>query len=148
VPGLSQRPIQPNDSYTYRWRATNYGSYFYHAHSRGQIDDGAYGPIVIRPKVGIEKPFDKIAPEEVGLLEAAELNSTPLLLSDWRHTTSERTWELELASGLESAVCMDSLLINGKGAVDCWSREQLTRFTKPGIAPVLQRANLQMTDKG
>lgn len=43
---------------------------------------------------------------------------------------------------------MDSLLVNGKGAVDCWSREEITRFTGPGIAPVLSRNNLEMTDKG
>ncbi|KAF2689829.1 multicopper oxidase [Lentithecium fluviatile CBS 122367] len=124
VPGLSQRPIQPNDNFTYKWQATQYGSYFYHAHSRGQIDDGAYGPIIIRPP------------------------NIPVVVSDRRHTTSERTWELELASGLESAICMDALLVNGKGAVDCWPREQITQFTNPGLVPLFQENNLQMTDKG
>ncbi|ORY08454.1 Cupredoxin [Clohesyomyces aquaticus] len=148
VPGLTQRPIQPGDSFEYEWHADQYGSYFYHAHSRGQIDDGAYGPIIIKPKSGLSKPFTAISPDEVDALEAAEKNVRPLLLSDWRHTTSERTWELQLASGIESAVCMDSLLINGKGAVDCWSREEITQFTSPGIAPLLQQNNLTMTDKG
>lgn len=148
VPGLSQRPIQPGDSYVYKWFADQYGSYFYHAHSRGQIDDGCYGPIIIKPRAGIPKPFDKIAPAEVGLLEAAESRVTPIIVSDWRHMTSQRTWDLQLASGLESAVCMDSLLVNGKGAVDCWTREEITQFTNPGIAPLLQQNNLQMTNKG
>ncbi|KAJ4359831.1 uncharacterized protein N0V89_000387 [Didymosphaeria variabile] len=148
VPGLSQRPIQPNDTFTYRWNADTYGSYFYHAHTRGQIDDGCYGPIIIKPKAGIAKPFDKIAPEDVKLLEAAEARVTPLIISDWRHKTSSETWDLEVAAGLESAVCVDSLLVNGKGAVDCWSREELTKYTNPAVAPVLQQANLSMTDKG
>lgn len=148
MPGLTQRPIQPDESYTYKWQATEYGSYFYHAHARGQIDDGCYGPIVIKPKAGIQKPFDKIAPEEIALLEAAESKASPLILSDWRHTTSERTWQLQLASGIESAICMDSLLVNGKGAVDCWSREDLAQFTSPALAPLFQQTGLQMTDKG
>ncbi|KAL1594398.1 hypothetical protein SLS60_010158 [Paraconiothyrium brasiliense] len=148
VPGLSQRPIQPGDTFTYRWQADTYGSYFYHAHTRGQIDDGCYGPITIKPKAGISKPFDKIAPEDVSLLEAAEARVTPLILSDWRHKTSSETWDIEVAAGLESAVCVDSILVNGKGAVDCWSREDLTKYTSPAIVPVLQQANLSMTDKG
>ncbi|KAF1931350.1 multicopper oxidase [Didymella exigua CBS 183.55] len=148
VPGLTQRQIQPGKSFKYNWHADQHGSYFYHAHSRGQIDDGAYGPIIIEPKAGLSKPFDKIAPAQVELLEEAEASAAPLLLSDWRHRTSEETWADQLASGLESAICMDSLLVNGKGAVDCWSREEITKFTSPGIAPVLTLGGLEMTDKG
>ncbi|KAL8300899.1 hypothetical protein RB597_009376 [Gaeumannomyces tritici] len=47
VPGLTQRYIQPGKSFTYKWKADQYESYWYHAHSRGQIDDGLYGPILI-----------------------------------------------------------------------------------------------------
>jgi FtsP/CotA-like multicopper oxidase with cupredoxin domain len=148
VPGITQRPIQPGQSYTYKWQATNYGSYFYHAHARGQIDDGFYGPIIIRPKANAQKPFAKIAAADVALLEAAERKSTPLILSDWRHQTSDRAWQLELASGLESASCMDSLLLNGKGAVDCWSRDEINKLTSPNLAPLLAQFNLQMTNKG
>ncbi|KAF2193683.1 multicopper oxidase [Zopfia rhizophila CBS 207.26] len=148
VPGLTQRPIQPGATYTYKWHANQYGSYFYHAHSRGQIDDGLYGPIIVKPKAGIVKPFDRIAPAEVKLLEVAEQKIKPVILSDWRHTTSQRTWEIQLDSGVESALCMDSLLVNGKGAVDCWSREEIDKFTSPGIRPNLQQNNLTMTNKG
>ncbi|KAF2020995.1 multicopper oxidase [Aaosphaeria arxii CBS 175.79] len=148
VPGFTQRPIQPGESYTYKWHAHQYGSYFYHAHSRGQIEDGCYGPIIIKPKSGITKPFDKIAPAEVELLEAAESKVTPLVVSDWRHTGSKHTWDLQLASGIESSICMDSILLNGKGAVNCWSREDISAFTSPAIAPLLKELNLTMTDKG
>lgn len=148
VPGLSGRHIKPGESYTYKWYADQYGSFFYHAHSSAQIDDGCYGPIIVKPKLGSPKPFDKIAPTDVALLEAAESHVTPILVSDWRHTTSERTWELSLASGIESSLCMDSLLVNGNGAVNCWSREDLTKFTAPSFAPLLQQMGLAMTDKG
>lgn len=148
MPGLTQRPIQPGASFKYQWYADEYGSYFYHAHSRGQIDDGSYGPITIKPKAGAAKPFHLIAPAEVNLLEEAEADVAPLILSDWRHRTSEETWHDQLASGIESAICMDSLLVNGKGSVDCWSRKDIDAFTRPDIVPLLQANGLQLTDKG
>jgi hypothetical protein len=148
VPGLSQRPIQPGESYKYKWYANQYGSYFYHAHSRGQIDDGCYGPIVIKSKKGVAIPFDKIAPKEVQLLREAASNVKPIIVSDWRHTPSQHTMDLQIASGIESSICMDSILTNGKGAVNCWSREDITKFTSPAFAPLLAQLNLTMTNKG
>ena len=48
VPGLSQKPIQPEDTFTYKWTATQYGTYWYHGHVRGQLEDGLFGPINIK----------------------------------------------------------------------------------------------------
>lgn len=48
VPGLTQKPIQPGHSWTYRWKATQYGTYWYHAHAQSEIMDGLYGPIWIK----------------------------------------------------------------------------------------------------
>ncbi|OAL06326.1 Cupredoxin [Phaeosphaeriaceae sp. SRC1lsM3a] len=148
VPGLSQRPIPANGNYTYRWRADAYGSYFYHAHSRGQIDDGAYGPIVIRPQPGTEKPFGQIPGANVEELEAAEATVKPLIIGDWRHRPSEQTWADQIASGVETAICMDSLLVNGRGAVECLTREQIDANVDPEVAPILKSAGLQLTNKG
>lgn len=145
---MTQRPIPPGGSYTYRWHAHQYGSYFYHAHSRGQIDDGCYGAMIIKPKPGNSKPFHLIAPEEVDLLEDAEENVSPLILTDWRHRTSEQTWNDQVASNVQSAACMDSLLVNGKGAVNCWSRQEITASVNQDVAPILQANGLQLTDKG
>ena len=103
--------------------------------------------MIIKPSPSVEKPFAKID-ADIHALKHAESKSRPLLLGDWRHTTSDRTWELQVASGLESAICMDSLLVNGKGAVSCWSREDIDRFTNPGIAPLLEQNGLEMTNKG
>ncbi|KAH7135775.1 putative laccase TilA [Dendryphion nanum] len=148
VPGLNQLPIQPGHKFEYKWHANQYGSYFYHAHSQGQVEDGAFGPIIIRPKRNLSKPFNKISTADVELLEQAERRSKPILLSDWRHTTSQRTWDLQVEANLETSICLDSIIVNGKGAVDCWSREHITQFTNPGIAPLLEQTKLRMTDKG
>jgi FtsP/CotA-like multicopper oxidase with cupredoxin domain len=148
VPGLTQRPIQSGATYKYRWLADSYGSFFYHAHTRGQIDDGAYGPMIIRPKAGIPKPFSMISEADVKLLEEAEAAVRPLLLTDWRHRTSDQTQQDQIASGVDSAICMDSLLINGKGVVDCWSREEIDANVDPDIAPTLHQNGLKLTNKG
>ena len=148
VPGVSQRNIKPGESFTYRWTATQYGSYFYHAHSRGMIDDGCYGPIIIKPKSSITKPFSKIPGADVKALQQAEDNVSPLVVSDWRHVTSDQTWQYSLDSGFESALCQDTILLNGKGYIDCWSKADLTKYTNPAWAPILQQMNLTITAKG
>lgn len=120
----------------------------YHAHSRGQIEDGAYGPIIIRPKRGLSKTFHQIDVDDVELLEAAELDVQPIMLTDWRHRTSEQTWDHQLKTGVESAACMDSVLVNGRGAAECLSREDIDKFIHPGIAPLMKAEGLKLTDKG
>lgn len=104
--------------------------------------------MIIRPKEGIPKPFVLISKADVDSLEEAEANVQPLILTDWRHRTADQTWSDQVASGLESAICMDSLLVNGKGAVDCWSREDINAYVDPAIAPLLKSNGLQLTDKG
>jgi FtsP/CotA-like multicopper oxidase with cupredoxin domain len=39
VPGVTQKPISPGATFVYRWTATDYGTYWYHAHERGQASN-------------------------------------------------------------------------------------------------------------
>lgn len=51
VPGLGGFPgIKPGETFTYRFKIRQNGTYWYHAHSMGQEQDGHYGSIVIVPK--------------------------------------------------------------------------------------------------
>ena len=50
VPGLSFPGIAPGQTYVYRFRVNQSGTYWYHAHSRFQEQSGLYGPIVIEPR--------------------------------------------------------------------------------------------------
>ncbi len=53
VPGLNNFPgIAPTETFTYRFKVRQAGTYWYHAHSDGQEQDGHYGAIVIHPKAG------------------------------------------------------------------------------------------------
>lgn len=130
VPGLSQLPIESGDQFIYKWKATQYGSYFYHAHRRGQIDDGLYGAIHILAGNSVDRPFDKITKDPVELLQIreAEKNSQPILFSDWRRLTSEETYRTEQVTGLDG-FCTNIILINGKGSQYCLPRKRLDVLT-------------------
>ena len=51
VPGFNGfNEIQPDGSFTYKFKVRQSGTYWYHAHSKGQEQDGLYGTLVIYPK--------------------------------------------------------------------------------------------------
>ncbi|MFT9846079.1 multicopper oxidase domain-containing protein [Aneurinibacillus sp. REN35] len=49
VPGMSQNSIKPGESFTYRFKATVPGTYWYHSHkdSAAQVDKGLYGALIV-----------------------------------------------------------------------------------------------------
>jgi CopA family copper-resistance protein len=75
VPGLSFEGIPSGGLYVYRFKVNQYGTYWYHAHSRFQEQTGLYGPIVIEPRGGERHHADR---EYV------------ILLSDWTDIDPER----------------------------------------------------------
>lgn len=64
---VSQCPIAPNSSFTYRFRAESYGTSFYHSHYSAQYTAGITGPIQI------------YGPSEYNY----DLDIGPVMLSDW-----------------------------------------------------------------
>ncbi|PWY90082.1 putative L-ascorbate oxidase [Aspergillus heteromorphus CBS 117.55] len=150
VPGLSQTEIQPGDQFLYKWTASDYGAYIYHAHTRAQIDDGLYGPIYIEPRESVERPFHLIATNqaqshELQAMRDAEKKTQPIMLTDWRAFTSEEFLQIEMASGL-NGYCASSVLINGKGSVVCPSRETIQALTTDAQRGFLEGGEL--TDMG
>ncbi|HVF17611.1 MAG TPA: copper resistance system multicopper oxidase [Steroidobacteraceae bacterium] len=75
VPGLSFDGIAPGETYSYRFKVNQHGTYWYHSHSRFQEQTGLYGPLVIEPRNGERFPADR---EYV------------LLFSDWSDLDPER----------------------------------------------------------
>lgn len=141
VPGVSQMPIAPGATFVYQWTADEYGQYFYHAHERGQIDDGLVGVIVISPPHGEPSPFSLISDSktDIAAMEAAELAPHPLLVSDWKAISFDDVYAMEVASGVD-ITCPDTNIINGKvvayrigGSSICANR------TCTGISPVSWR---------
>jgi CopA family copper-resistance protein len=52
VPGVSFKGIAPGETFTYRFKVKQSGTYWYHSHSGFQEQTGLYGAIVIEPKNG------------------------------------------------------------------------------------------------
>ncbi|KAI0594230.1 multicopper oxidase [Biscogniauxia sp. FL1348] len=149
VPGITQINIQPGCAFTHKWKATQHGSYFYHSHAESQVNDGLYGPIVIHPAPGTQSPYSAITDDPVSLaaIEQAEKSRIPMLLSDWRHITSDREWEISQESRIEH-LCFDSILVNGKGNVNCVPPEKQPALMTPGQRALLSVVpGAQLTDK-
>ncbi|QSG07672.1 multicopper oxidase family protein [Halapricum desulfuricans] len=47
VPGVTQQPAGPGESFTYRFRAEPAGTYFFHSHVGLQLDRGLLAPLIV-----------------------------------------------------------------------------------------------------
>ena len=58
VPGLTQAPVPPGGSFTYRFVAIDAGTYWYHSHedSVHQVGQGLYGALVVAPTISQSPP--------------------------------------------------------------------------------------------
>ena len=61
VPGVTQAPIKPGETFIYQFPASHAGTFMYHPHinSVAQIDNGLYGLLVIEPQRPDTPVFDK-----------------------------------------------------------------------------------------
>ena len=147
VPGLSQNPIHPGESFLYKWTATQYGTYWYHSHDSFHISDGLYGPILIHPSSDEPTPFGSISNDayDIRLMQQAECNPTPVILSDWTHFTSDEFLNIEKQANIDN-FCIDSVLVNGIGSEICLPQSEINALTNPILAPLLNGTTL--TPKG
>merc|ERR1711939_122430 len=127
VPGVTQYPIAPGGNFTYRFKLDNeYGFYWYHSHFRAYYNDAIRGPITILPKLSRTRPFESIAScdADVGALLQAERHAFPVVLTDWYHDISDVVLREYNRTGVFPH-CVDSLLANGMGRVQCLPQQVL-----------------------
>ncbi|KAF3910182.1 Laccase-2 [Orbilia brochopaga] len=97
--GVAQCPIPPGGQMTYRWRANQYGTSWYHSHFALQYTDGVVGPIIIHgPSSG---DYDE---------------EYLLMLTDWYHKDAFGLFYSEVFGGPPAP---DSKLLNGKWQFPC-----------------------------
>ncbi|KAH7135804.1 multicopper oxidase [Dendryphion nanum] len=94
VASITQCPTAPGDTITYTWRATQYGSSWYHSHFGLQAYQGILGGIVING------PATANYDEDLGML----------FLNDWDHQTVDELFHSAETSGPPT---LDNGLING-----------------------------------
>ena len=84
VPGFNGfQGIQPNQDFVYRFKVRQSGTYWYHAHSKGQEQDGLYGALVIYPKG--KKPlaeYEKIERDYVVMLSDFHESSSQQIMNN------------------------------------------------------------------
>lgn len=104
VNGVTQCPIANGDTFTYNFKATQYGHTWYHSHYSLQYPDGVAGPLLIH------------GPTSANWDQAW----TPILISDWSHRSAFQDFQVELGSqppnfirGADPGV--QSVILNGTG---------------------------------
>ncbi|CAD0098650.1 unnamed protein product [Aureobasidium mustum] len=100
VASITECPIAPGDSFVYKWRATQYGTSWYHSHYSLQQWDGVYGGIIIDGPSSMESDVD------AGMV----------FLTDWGHQTVSSL--LSKAESSPEPVKLENGLINGLNTHD------------------------------
>nr|ACR16059.1 laccase 2 [Monilia sp. M5-3] len=108
-----QCPIAPGDHYTYRWKATQYGTSWWHSHFSLQYSEGVHGPIIIHGPASANYDVD------LG----------PIMLTDWWHTPVFKLAEKALTDNLGLPPLPDNGLINGKNTYLGKGTRFETKFT-------------------
>ncbi|XP_057801836.1 L-ascorbate oxidase-like [Salvia miltiorrhiza] len=103
---ISQCPINPGESFVYRFNVDKAGTFFYHGHYGMQRSSGLYGMLIVDVADGETEKFKYDGEFD-------------LLLSDWWHRAS-RDQEVDLSSKpMQWIGEPQSLLINGRGQFNC-----------------------------
>ncbi|CEL10666.1 hypothetical protein ASPCAL15095 [Aspergillus calidoustus] len=135
VPGVTQYQIPPGGNFTYRFSLKDeYGFYWYHSHFRAYYNDAIRGALMIRPAPSRRRPFEDLATsraEREQLLQA-ETDAVPILLNDWTHELSDTIFSRYLETGAFPN-CVDSILANGLGRVECLPKYMLDAGPGLGI---------------
>ena len=104
VPGISQCPIAPGESVTYRFNADLYGTSWWHSHYSAQYAGGALGAMIIHG------PDNADYDEDLG----------PVMLTDYYHDDYFSILKDVMGTDLTKiAPSSQNNLINGKGNYNC-----------------------------
>ncbi|KAF2116397.1 laccase precursor [Lophiotrema nucula] len=100
VPGITECPLAPGDSKTYTWKATQFGTTWYHSHWSAQYGEGIFGAVQINGPASANYDTD------LG----------PILVNDFYYPTSYQVSAAFHASLQRGAAGppADTILINGK----------------------------------
>ncbi|KAI0154133.1 multicopper oxidase [Xylariaceae sp. FL1272] len=103
TPGVSQCPIAPGKTFTYKFHAELYGTSWYHSHYSAQYSGGMYGPIVVYGPRNMKYDVD------IG----------PIMVNDWYHEDYYKTVQEAMSPNANGRPLSDNNLINGKMSFDC-----------------------------
>ncbi|KAM0449323.1 hypothetical protein ACHAO4_007670 [Trichoderma viride] len=111
VVSITQCPTPPGSSITYTWKATQYGTTWYHSHFGLQAWEGVFGGILING------PATANYDDDLGVL----------FLNDWSHQTAD---ELYASAETNGPPTLTTGLINGTNVFDDAGHRFNTSFTE------------------
>lgn len=74
-------------------------------------------------------------------------NAQMVTLSDWNHMTSDEIHDVAVTANIDP-FCTDSILINGKGSVNCQDPAFIQSLVPPAILQLLGGGTLPFSNKG
>ena len=86
MPGISQEPIRPGDSFTYNFTIKQEGTYFYHSHMAMQELAGMLGAVIMHPRVPYRPHCDKdfvLHLQEYAVLPNSTTPNTMMMEFNW-----------------------------------------------------------------
>lgn len=120
VAGVSQSEIPPGGKYKYMFTPLQSGTYWYHAHTGLEEQEGLYGALLIKPKDRQKLEYNK---------------DIVIVLSDWSNTKADQIFA-NLSSATKSMdthqnnnqtdyndVDYDAFLLNGKTSKNPWQQK-------------------------
>lgn len=121
VSGVTQNPIFPGESYVYEFQVKDqYGFTWYHAHHRGYLTDGVYGPMNFITSPKRERPYHLITNDTLDIETLLELEKDPIpLIGDDSFKWDMDTIISRMFDYGVDPLCIQSILINGKGRKVC-----------------------------
>lgn len=102
TPGVSQCPIPPGQSMTYKFHSSQYGTSMYHSHFSLQYSMGLYGPLIINGPATAD--YD----EDLG----------SVFLTDWGHQTEFDIWATVATFNVSFDGALTGL-VNGMNTGNC-----------------------------
>ncbi|KAK5124865.1 hypothetical protein LTR85_001055 [Meristemomyces frigidus] len=134
VSSITQCPIAPGESMTYRFKASNYGTSWYHSHYAIQTYEGVFGPMIIHGPSSSDTAY-----------EAEEM----IVLQDWSHVPVDEMYQAAQDVGPtpgNGPRVLDTGLINGMniwgtdGAANA-TGERFAMTVTPGKTYLLRLVN-------
>ncbi|KAF8849353.1 hypothetical protein BDZ45DRAFT_680586 [Acephala macrosclerotiorum] len=113
VVGLTQSPIRPGETFTYRFKISDdqTGTFWYHAHSELQRADGVYGTMIIHEGASAGK-------SEAEMFGYGE--DLALMVGDWYHRSAQQVQDYYKDwTNFGNEPAPDSMLLNGQGKFNC-----------------------------
>ena len=112
VNGITECALAPGDSRSYTFKATQFGTSWYHSHYSSQYGSGVIGPIVINGPASANYDVD------LG----------PLTINEWYYATAEQIQEAALVNAQSQgpAPPADNILLNGTNGGSGGNYHQVT----------------------